>query len=668
MFIFKPVLALMSRARYVQKFSIILVVFMLPFCLLSAGKLGDLNNELQQARHELQGLGVIDQYLEIQRLALDVAVVNIVGYARTEADVQLAQAARLEAYESRALVLNSRLESLGLGDLQAPPSGDLAVRRVAGQGAALDTLFINELAPIEVQHGAIRAIAARSRLSQDSDPAIYRDVDLLLNHLLPLQQTLAQTRAYSAYMMAFGFLETSSRPSVLNLASHINRVTEAAVLQGQQSDNPSAAMLAEAGAALAERYTATILDTYTQARFSDLEATGRWASGIDVYQPVEQLLGAAHATTIARLQAQLDERVTARQSSLWLWSAGLLATVLAILYLFAGFYLSVHGAVREIATATRRMAGGDLRQDVETQVRDELGDLAVDFNRMQAQMRELISQVATVAAATSERAGQVAAGADASQRSISHQVNELELIASSMSELVNSVHEVSRSSRGSLQRASSVGEQCRDGGVQIGQAVTQINQCHQGMDRSLEGIAAVKVQSQSIDKAVSVIQSIADQTNLLALNAAIEAARAGEQGRGFAVVADEVRHLAQRSKALTDEIYSTIAHLQQQVDATVKTIRSSHASATATVQDVRLAATLFDSITRSMDDIVDHSTQIASAAEQQATVVESVERNTLAIKALSEANAEEAGRTLTTSGDVADMTRKLHALIANFRL
>jgi methyl-accepting chemotaxis protein len=330
--------------------------------------------------------------------------------------------------------------------------------------------------------------------------------------------------------------------------------------------------------------------------------------------------------------------------------------------------MSVHGAVRDIGTATRRMAGGDLRQDVQTHARDELGDLAADFNRMQAQMRELIREVANVAGATSERADNVAKSAGTSQRSISQQTAELELIASSMSELVNSVHEVSGSSHTSAQRAAGVGEQCEQGSVQVGRAVTQINQFYREMDQSLAGIAAVKVESQSIDKAVAVIQSIADQTNLLALNAAIEAARAGEQGRGFAVVADEVRNLAQRAKTLTDEIYGTIARLQQQVDSTVKTIESSHGSATTTVREVTLAAGIFDSITQSMGNIVDHSTQIASAAEQQATVVESVERNTLSIKALSEANATEAGRTLEASGEVADMTRNLHGMIARFQL
>lgn len=668
MFIFKPVLALMSRARYAQKFGIILLVFMLPFCLLSIGKLGDLNAELHEARQELQGVAVIAEYLEVHRSALAVAAINVVSYAGTEEDVEQALAARVQAYEQQAAALNARLEALGMGEQKAPSYTELQSRRVTEQGAALDTLFINEMAPVAAQQASIRAIAARSRLSQDSDPDVYRDVDLLLNHLIPLQQTFAQTSAYSAYMMAFGFLESSSRPSVLNLAGQITRVSDAAAAQGKQSVDDSAATLAEAGRVLGELYKTRTLDTYTQPRFSDLEATANWASSFEAYEPVSQLLGAAGQATVERLQTQLGDRVIARQSSLWLWSAGLLAAVLAILYLFAGFYMSVHGAVRDIGTATRRMAGGDLRQDVLTHARDELGDLAADFNRMQAQMRELIREVANVAGATSERADNVAQSAGTSQRSISQQTAELELIASSMSELVNSVHEVSGSSHTSAQRAAGVGEQCEQGSVQVGRAVTQINQFYREMDQSLAGIAAVKVESQSIDKAVAVIQSIADQTNLLALNAAIEAARAGEQGRGFAVVADEVRNLAQRSKTLTDEIYGTIARLQQQVDSTVKTIESSHGSATTTVREVTLAAGIFDSITQSMGNIVDQSTQIASAAEQQATVVESVERNTLSIKALSEANATEAGRTLEASGEVADMTRNLHGMIARFQL
>ena len=168
--------------------------------------------------------------------------------------------------------------------------------------------------------------------------------------------------------------------------------------------------------------------------------------------------------------------------------------------------------------------------------------------------------------------------------------------------------------------------------MQVNQAVAGINQLFGHMDASRNAISSVEQESGSISKVLDVIKSVAEQTNLLALNAAIEAARAGEQGRGFAVVADEVRSLAQRSHELTGEIDTIIARMQHQVSNAVSTIETSHRSASATVEEVEKTATIFQQITSNMEFIVDHNTQIASAAEQQASVVEGVEQSTVEIK------------------------------------
>ncbi|WP_454846898.1 methyl-accepting chemotaxis protein [Pseudomonas farris] len=287
---------------------------------------------------------------------------------------------------------------------------------------------------------------------------------------------------------------------------------------------------------------------------------------------------------------------------------------------------------------------------------------------MRASIRGLIVEVARLSSSTQDKAMDVRQSVGSTQYSMARQNTELELIAVSMSELVSSVQEVNRYSSFTLDKANSAGETCREGSQQARSAVIGIDRLFHEMDHSIQAILAVDQQSREISSAVAMIKSVSEQTNLLALNAAIEAARAGEQGRGFAVVADEVRSLAIRSHALTGDIHRILHRLQSQVSNAVDTIRDSHSSASTAVEEVTRTADIFLRITRSMDQIIGHNIQIASAAEQQSSVVEGVERNTREIKLLSENNATQATSTVRVSDEVVQMTQELHNLLARFKV
>ncbi|WP_375709503.1 methyl-accepting chemotaxis protein [Pseudomonas sp. NCCP-436] len=236
-----------------------------------------------------------------------------------------------------------------------------------------------------------------------------------------------------------------------------------------------------------------------------------------------------------------------------------------------------------------------------------------------------------------------------------------------MSELVSNVQEVSRNSHDTAARAGNAGESCHEGRHQVEEAVARINRLFNEMDDSIEAITSVEQESEAITQAVDLIKSVAAQTNLLALNAAIEAARAGEQGRGFAVVADEVRSLAIRSHELTGEIERNISRLRQQIEKAVKVISDSHTSAADSVEQITRTAHIFEQITDGIEQIIDHNVQIASAAEQQTAVVQGVEQNILKLKQLSDDNAREAQNTVNVSAELTYMTRDLHGLIAHFK-
>jgi len=660
---FRPVLALMNRARYLQKFTLIFLVFMLPFCWLSFDKLVSIYQERQATHLELLGLEAIGKSLSEYRSAMELAGLKVVVHARNKPDVAAVIRRQANLLKQQTSGLNEWLEKSPFSD-HLVNSDSLAP--TANGSQLLSMQYTEQARTLQIRLSAIKEIAASARLSQDADPIVYRNMALLADEILPLYQVLAQTRSYASYVTASGYLDSSTQSTVVNQLNNFDRFVQAG--NDGLGNSEARALIADAAQGTASKYKSSIIDPYSISGSVYQKLMNAWLERFNEYVPFLAKLDNATQLVLSETVDQLHARLTSHQRKLLFWVFALLATVFTIIYLFIGFYLSVRRAIHEISEATRLLAEGDLRYAIKPLGRDELGDLAEDFNLMQVRMRELITEVKNFSFSTQDKAVDVSEHALSSQQSVQHQATKLELIASSMSELVISVQEVSASSNTTADKASQAGQKCRDGSIQVGRAMEGINNLFQELNDSLNSINAVEYESQAISKAVGLIKSVSEQTNLLALNAAIEAARAGDQGRGFAVVADEVRSLAIHSHKLTGEIYTNITSLQQQVFSAVATIRSCHTNASATVEEVSRAAGFFDDITCGMNQIIDHNIQIASATEQQANVVQGVEQNTFEIKALSESTASRADSTVKISNEVAEMTRNLYGLIVNFKM
>ncbi|WP_375709491.1 methyl-accepting chemotaxis protein [Pseudomonas sp. NCCP-436] len=228
--------------------------------------------------------------------------------------------------------------------------------------------------------------------------------------------------------------------------------------------------------------------------------------------------------------------------------------------------------------------------------------------------------------------------------------------------------EVARSAAAAVNSAQSVNQETVNGRELVETQVEAIRKLAGEIDQSVAVINQLASDSAAISQVLDVIKGIAEQTNLLALNAAIEAARAGEQGRGFAVVADEVRNLAKRTQHSTEEIETMIARLQGGVDAAVQTMSSSHQMADATVSQSAQVQQALENILAAVGIIVDQNQQIAAAAEQQTAVAHDIDRNIVEINHTGERTAQGASQTEQASHELSELVTRLKQLIGAFRV
>lgn len=255
-----------------------------------------------------------------------------------------------------------------------------------------------------------------------------------------------------------------------------------------------------------------------------------------------------------------------------------------------------------------------------------------------------------------------------SSTAVDQQRAQIEQVATAMNEMSATSQEVANSAAAAVSNAQNVNDETVTGRARVEQQVSSIQKLAQEIDSSVLVINQLAVNSQSIGQVLAVIQSIAEQTNLLALNAAIEAARAGEQGRGFAVVADEVRHLARRTQQSTAEIEQMIGQLHSGVSCAVKAMSSSHLVANETVAQSADVQAALDNILAAVGMIVGQVQQIAAAAEQQTAVAHDIDQNIVQINQTGELTAQGADETAQASQDMSVQVEQLKTLISTFKL
>jgi len=309
----------------------------------------------------------------------------------------------------------------------------------------------------------------------------------------------------------------------------------------------------------------------------------------------------------------------------------------------------------------------DLSIMAEIEANDEVGQMGNALNKMLSKIKTVMSQVTGASTQLAAASDQMSSISAQSNQGIQTQLQKSEQIATAINEMSATAQEVARSASTASQAANDADSQAKEGDTVVMRAVESINELNGDVQRISDVINMLSSESENVGRVLDVIKDIAEQTNLLALNAAIEAARAGEQGRGFAVVADEVRTLAGRTQDSTLEIQKMIEKFQQGTQDAVSVMESGKEKADSSVAQAEQAASALTEITRMVSKINDMNTQIASAAEEQTAVAEEINKNILSVNTITQQNSQGAQQTENASRELSSLAVELQALARTFK-
>lgn len=666
-----PAIALMNRLSYGMKFCLISVLFLVPLIIVSSMLVQQSWQRVVISEHALDSLALVREQVEIVRRAEQLRDLDTTYFQLTEGEV----ARQLEQRTSEIRQnLIERLNALpvdasvdGASELLEQRDALVDLYRRIGQESTRGRADMSAQA-----YGQSISLlgmgASYAGLLQDFDADVRQVGNMLVNAIPEVTGTLGRGRAVGSYVVELGYMSSDASRVMDDIVDVLPRISNdyqqaLAFLQGRDEFS-----------ALRGQATRSIesLET-TQLIFEDdvimaNVMTGTWN---DFFQRISEQIDTSWNlgdASLVALESVLDARVSSNYRAMLTLIALLALVLVVVVYLYGGFYLATRHTIKHLSEKMGQVAKGDMTAQADIDSRDELGALGRDFNDSIARIRELIQQVSSMSTQVDEQSNQVQKISADSSQAVAAQRSQIEQVATAMNEMSATSQEVASSAAVAVSNAEEVNTVTLNGRSLVESSVKTIEGLANEIEHSVKVINQLADDSASISRVLDVIKGVAEQTNLLALNAAIEAARAGEQGRGFAVVADEVRTLARRTHESTEEIEQMIARLQEGVGAAVKAMGSSHSMTGESVDSSHEVATALADILTSISQIVDQSQQIAAAAEQQTAVSHDIDQNIVQISEVGERTAVGARQAEESSQRMGQLVQELQRIISAFRV
>ena len=671
--LFTPAISLMEKLRFPQKFGLIFVVILIPLIILAFFQVSVINDKIAFLESESRGI----EYIKIIRLPFEVIQQH---RGMTSAYLHGSTEFKERIIEKRQEV-DKRLAELDAIDKRfgSDFNTDGLINEIKSKWQHIkDKSFSQEASETINEHnvlnenliGLMKHIAEKSKVSFDPLMDSYYLGSTLVLDLPALTEVMGKTRAVASSVSAAGYITSEN---FTNLSIYKNRIQQSSdnLKKGLQSAVTYSPVLAEYLKGYMASNDSSIEDMQKMISSDLLKAESITVEASTVFQISTNAITQSYKlydAMAAQLFIMYEERIAEQIFYKYVTLSIVMAVLALIVYLFTALYYSIQNSIRTVGDSIKHIANGELFTRLQLNTQDEMGVIAIDFNEMAEKFEALVQQIVSATSQLATTAEEYAQISRESSTNLEAQNRETEQVATAMNEMSATVSEVAKSASDAASSASNADNEAANGKI----IVHETTQSIVGLAAEVENVALViqtlAKESEDIGGVLDVIKGIAEQTNLLALNAAIEAARAGEQGRGFAVVADEVRTLASRTQDSTKEIQSMIEHLQVGAHNAVSVMDTGRKKAQVGVDHSNKAATALDSITDAVAIINQMNIQIASAAEEQSVTAEEMNRNIVSISHLTEKTLSGASKSTSASEELAGLASHLKTLVSQFKM
>ncbi len=657
-----PAIRLMGQLSYAAKFGLISFLFMVPLVILSGQVFYASYQSLKKTESELVAVYNIQEIMAVVYAIEDFRnhaaplvfqqdaelKARMLDY-RGSVDIQFKKAMNkidnTELKEQLTVFSKNHLSKLSIdGDSRMP---------------TLPDQFNYYQQVIEQLYLVINKYAQSTGLALDSDPEVQQLMLITLSNSPVIRNAAGVGYAAGIFAMIEKYLQSMTYDLMNDVFDQMSGVGPDIQLITSSLESLGLVTIAEQ-AKIAGTGMTDIQMTIDEEVIAATNINMTWVEFEAFSQPKIEALKSLDNTLFPLIAKKLQTRLDEQNSHMVTTAISILAVLLVIIYLYSAFFLSVQYSIARFYAAAQKIAKGDLTQVISFDGKDEMGQLRDAFNEMTSEVRGILSVVKETADNVGEKVSDVEVIANSSRESVNTQMVQTEEVANTITDMSERAHMVMTMAGEAEKSALSGADRSTQAGKVVLNVITDVKQLSEEMSHSMEAVNRLADNSTNISSILGTIKGIAEQTNLLALNAAIEAARAGEQGRGFAVVADEVRTLASRTQGSAEEIDALIKEVQQNIQRAVDTMEVNRTMVNKTVDSSGLVGEALESIQISMKDIQSKTLEIVSSSSNQQEAAKALDNNLLVIR-------EQGGETVQNVEGTVKAVRQTQALTESLK-